>query len=384
MKAVEPRITVMIVDDEPAVLHVLTHILLRRGYRVRAALDGESALASALLAPPHLFLVDVRMPLMSGYELCGRLKECETLRAVPVIFLSVLSELHDKVKGFRAGGVDYLTKPFEVEEVEARVKAHLEIRQLQARLADQNLELRETCQRLDQVEKLRDGLHHMIIHDLRTPLTSIYGFLRILDMRARATLPPQLAECIDRSVCSTTELIEMVSSLLDVNKMEAGQLELDVGDCDLTGLAQGVLDRLEILKEGQSMLLEAPPEPVVLRGDSELLRRVFYNLVANALKFVPRRNGRITVSITSLPHAARVTVEDNGPGVPPEYHEKIFEKFGQVELRSHRKLYSTGLGLTFCKLAVEAHGGRIGVVSENGQGSTFWFEIPRTTASTTA
>ena len=122
--------TIMIVDDEPSILQVLTRVLVARGYRVRAAPTARAALESSRIAAPDLYLVDVRLPDMSGYELCERLKAEETLRAVPVIFLSVLGDLLDKVKAFRVGGVDYLTKPFEVEEVEARVKAHLEIRQI--------------------------------------------------------------------------------------------------------------------------------------------------------------------------------------------------------------------------------------------------------------
>lgn len=256
------------------------------------------------------------------------------------------------------------------------VEAQLEMYRALDHLLEQNDRLASRCGLLEEQGDLRDALYHMIIHDLRTPLTSIFGFLRILQIRALPQLSPVLAECLSRSLASTTELIEMVSSLLDVNKMEARQMQLEPVECDLGSIAADTLAQLEVLREGQDLVLVQPPIPVRVKADKDLLRRVFYNLLSNALKFAPIRKGRVAVEVTRVEGRARVTVDDDGPGIPPEYHETIFEKFGQVRLRSHSRQYSTGLGLTFCKLAIEAHGGSIGVESEPPRGSRFWFELP--------
>ena len=141
-------------------------------------------------------------------------------------------------------------------------------------------------------------------------------------------------------------------------------------------LLNDALRTLDPLKRNRQLLLEVPATPIPLTCDAELISRVMQNLLANAIKFT-REDGTIRVGLVTAGSAAvRVFVEDNGPGIPPEYREKVFEKFGQVKAPGQRRKYSTGLGLTFCKLAVEAHGGEIGVESEVGRGSTFWFELP--------
>ena len=168
----------------------------------------------------------------------------------------------------------------------------------------------------------------------------------------------------------------MVSSLLDVSKMEAGEMKLNLTQCELLTIARDALSKVEPLKGDRQLMLSGADEPVTVIADAELIARVFQNLLGNALKFTPD-DGRVTVSIEPSADAVRVLVQDTGPGIPPQYRERIFEKFFQVENRANRQKYSTGLGLTFCKLAVEAHGGQVGVDSEEGRGSTFWFTLPR-------
>jgi len=170
-------------------------------------------------------------------------------------------------------------------------------------------------------------------------------------------------------------LIEMVSSLLDVSKMESGETQLNPEEVDLGLIAGKVLQKLEALKGDKELNLEAPDDPVTLTCDSDLIRRTVQNLVGNSLKFTPD-GGSVKVKLDTIEGKIRVSVVDTGPGIPPEYEDKIFEKSGQVEMREHKQKHSTGLGLTFCKLAVETHGGQIGVDSEVGKGSTFWFELP--------
>ncbi len=344
---------ILIVDDTPANVLLLERMLAARGYNPRPVPSGKLALASARAHPPDLILLDVAMPEMNGYEVCEQLKAEETLKAIPVIFISALSETIDKVKAFRVGGVDYVTKPFQFEEVYARVQTHLRLRRL---------------------EKLRDDLTHMVVHDLRNPLSVLFGLLDVLEFHEAQNLSANTREFVTLARLSAEELRTMISSILDVSKMGAGEMKLQRETCDLGALIRALLATTPPLPGNRTVTLDAPEASLAVSVDAGLIRRVLQNLLSNALRYTPS-GGDVRVAVTSSPAEARVTVTDAGPGIAPEFHRRIFEKFGQVEDRNNRT--GTGLGLTFCKLAVEAHGGFIGVDSEVGRGSTFWFTLPR-------
>lgn len=306
------------------------------------------------------------MPEMDGYEVCERLKGDAALKEIPVIFLSAVGETANKVRAFAAGGVDYITKPFQVEEVLARVETHLSIRR-------QTRELEASYAELKHLENMRDNLTHMVVHDMRSPLAVIGGFLSLLESQEAGHLSSNGVQFIREARHSIDELVEMVSSMLDVGKLEAGRMKLHRTECDLRSLARHVLHRFEPVRGGRRLVLEAPGEPVRLPADAGLITRVMQNLAGNAFNYTAA-DGSIRIIITREGREARVAIADNGPGVPAAYHEKIFEKFVQVEDLNAK--VGTGLGLAFCKLAVEIHGGRIGVESEIGKGSTFWFTLP--------
>ncbi|MCX5758118.1 MAG: hybrid sensor histidine kinase/response regulator, partial [Candidatus Hydrogenedentes bacterium] len=280
----------------------------------------------------------------------------------------------DKIKAFAAGGVDYVTKPFQFEEVEARVQTHLKLHQLQIELEIQNRQLQENYDRLRKLEELRDSLTHMVVHDMRSPLTIIMLGLDIHIQQAAAKLNEAEMEPVVEAASSVNMLVEMVNSLLDVSRLESGKMPIHIEECDLTGLTCEVIKSLKNLKQ-DCQLEVARQDPAMVRCDRELIRRVLTNIGTNAVKFVPE-NGRVRFDIQNDDAGVKMLISDNGFGIPREYHAKVFEKFGQVEARKEDRMYSTGLGLTFCKLAVEAHGGRIGVESEVDKGSTFWFTLP--------
>ncbi len=361
---------ILIVDDNPNNLEVLAGMLKKRGYETRPIPSGKLALRAASSEVPDLILLDINMPEMDGYEVCRRLKQDEALRGVPVIFISALSGTLDKVKAFGSGGVDYITKPFHFDEVEARVRTHLSLHQLRQDLEQRYQELRE-------LEALRDGLTHMIVHDLSSPLAAIMGHLELLEMNADQLSDDRKTD-LEVALRCTHLLNRMIRSLLDVNRMESGEMPLRLKDCDLAANLEEALSSLGGSTQNHRISIDLPSETVVVNCDPELTRRVIANLVGNAIKFTPVK-GEVRVAIVPSGERVRVSVEDSGPGIPEEYHEKIFEKFGQVEARRQRRFFSTGLGLAFCKLAVEAHGGVIGVDSVVGEGSTLWFELPMKT-----
>ncbi len=369
------RRTILAVDDTPQNLDILVG-LLRDKYRVKVAPDGKLALKVARGAtPPDLILLDIMMPNMDGFEVCRRLKSDPTLREIPVIFISALTETLDKVTAFAVGGVDYVTKPFQAKVVEARVATHLRLREQQLEIEAQKQQLQDNYDKLRELEKLRDNLVHMIVHDMRSPLMGINGMLEIIKMQLADTLDDQLVTDFDEALTSGHSLQEMVSSLLDISRMESGEMPLERTAVDLRTVASDALTSLVSLVKQCNVVYEPPAEPVDASCDREITRRIIANLVSNAIKFTPRK-GEVRIEFMPQPDGVKVTVSDTGPGIPPDYRERIFEKFGQVEGRQEGRKYSTGLGLTFCKLAVEAHGGRIGVDSEEGKGSTFWFTLP--------
>jgi len=377
MTSTAPGTSIMVVDDVPANARLLGGILRAQGYQVRECLDGTAALAAAADFPPDLILLDIMMPELNGFAVCERLKADEKLASIPVIFLSSLSDALDKVQAFSAGGVGYITKPFQIVEVQVRVEAHLTIRRLQVELEARNRELMESKERLKELQALQDSLVPMVVHDLINPLTAIACFADSLETAEWENLSAKGRGYVEHIRKSAGFLIEMSSSMLDVRKMESGQMQLNLAACDLGAIACEVVSRLEAMQGEPRVAFALPGQPAVVRGDALLLSRLFQNLVGNALKFVPVATGRVEIGLEPEGGRVRCTVRDNGPGIPPEHQGKVFDKFWQGTARQQGCKYSSGLGLTFCKMVVEAHGGKIGVESEVGAGSAFWFELPQ-------
>lgn len=360
------RPIILVVDDKPENLRLLNTILSEHDYEVRPVTSGKQALQVAQRSAPDLVLLDINMPGMDGYAVCRELKSRETLRDVPVIFLTALTNTEDKLKAFSAGGVDYVLKPFQVDEVLARVRVHIALRQARQ-------ELSENYDRLQDLERVRDDLVHMVVHDMRSPLLAIMIHLQALQRRLDADRGTEL----NAALRSVRNLTRMTNDLLDVSRLEVGKLPLNLQECDLMALAHEVA---ETFSEGTHVVVVDDTRPANVICDATIVRRILENLVSNAVKHTPP--GR-NVSISAAPEgdAVRVCVTDNGQGIPEEARELIFEKFAAIQTAAALRYHSAGLGLAFCKLAVQAHGGVIGVKSAQGGGSVFWFDLPGSAAS---
>ncbi|HXD18477.1 MAG TPA: PAS domain S-box protein [Vicinamibacterales bacterium] len=234
--------------------------------------------------------------------------------------------------------------------------------------------LERRYEELQRLQGLRDGLVHMIVHDLRSPLTSVMGYLELLRTATDVSAEKRVS-FIDKAHSGSAQMAEMISSLLDINRLEAGEMPVDRQSVDLCEVVADALRSLGGLTIGRHVTESAPEGPVVSSCDPALIRRVVGNLLGNALKFTPE-SGAITITAARRDGRPRVEVADTGPGIPADFLGRVFDKFSQAGEGRARKRYSTGLGLAFCKLAVEAHGGTIGVDSEVGVGSRFWFELP--------
>jgi signal transduction histidine kinase len=357
---------VLVVDDEAKNRRLLRDVLSAKGYSVSEATNGEEALRCAREQHPDVILLDVMMPKLDGFEVCRELKADDETAATPILMVTALTERADRMKGIEAGANDFISKPIDTEEVALRVRNAIQMKRLHDRVKDD-------LHKLQDLEQLRDNLVHMIIHDLRSPIMTIMLGIQALSDRGGTT--PDDQRFATRAASAARELNEMVTSLLDISRMESGLLTPDRHDCDVRTIAASAVESLEGNAELEDVRLELSGDLACASVDKDLMRRVFQNLVGNAIKFSPA-GSTIRVAVRADSRTVRVAVTDAGPGVPGEYRDKIFEKFGQVKARQDEEKHSTGLGLTFCKLAVEAHGGTIGVDSEVGNGSTFWFELP--------
>ncbi|MBF0241900.1 MAG: hybrid sensor histidine kinase/response regulator [Desulfamplus sp.] len=363
--------TIMVVDDTPANLKLLNNMLTNEGYRVLTCPNGVTALKIATNNyPPDLILLDIIMPEIDGFEVCKQLKSIESLKEIPVIFISALTETTEKISAFNSGGVDYVTKPFHFEEVLARVKAHLEI-------VKQKRQLRQAYNRLQELEQMRDSLVHMIVHDMRSPIMSIRGNL---ELTLDELLPPSANIFINSALDSTLKIDNMIATLLDVSKMEDGKMVLKQSNIDIISLIKEAIKMVEPRKKGRQITVKSLNETALLPpilADAGLIQRVLQNLIDNAIKFTNKDSGKITISVEVVgDEDLYVFVEDNGKGIPLEYQSRVFDKFFQVQSAKKASIHSSGLGMTFCKLAVEAHEGKIGLNSEMGKGAIFWFTLP--------
>lgn len=359
---------VLVVDDQENNRLLLKDLLEAQGHEVVEAVDGTDALRHVVDSIPDVVLLDVGMPGMDGFEVCRRLKADPATAAIPVLLVTALSQRDQRLLGIGAGANDYITKPIDKSDLSLRVRNAIRMRQLY-------VEVEEQYRRLERLELLRDSLVHMIVHDLRSPLAGIRAYLDLIKLDGAGKLDATMTESIDEARKVAVEMTDMVSDLLDVSRLEAGQMPLELASVDLgVVVAEGVAG-VAGASPRVSIRLESTPEQLRVVCDASVVRRIVANLVGNSIKFTPA-SGKIRVVVQGDGHEVKVAVRDTGPGIPTEYHEKIFEKFGQVDAARHGARPSSGLGLTFCKFAVEVHGGRIGVESKVGEGSTFWFVLP--------
>ena len=373
---------ILIVDDIPANIQLLSQVLIENGYKVRKLISGERALKAVELQAPDLILLDIKMPRMDGYEVCRQLKASEATCAIPVIFISALDDVFDKVKGFEAGGADYIIKPFEPVEVLARVSAQLKMQRLQqqlrcanVQLATQNVQLSQEIQERQQAEANLRMLLHAVSHDLRSPLSGMSLLLRsrLNDAGSNIAIDRRTMEVMVQSCSRQLQLIE---SLTATQQFDVKSAFLAMKPLSLPALVQNIIiERLPILKQHRVKVKQLfPADLPLVNADAQQLWRVFGNLIDNAVKY--NQSGFIlTVEAKREGEMVLCTVADNGAGISPQQCARLFEPYTRgvgVSLRQ-----GLGLGLYICRQIVEAHGGEIGVDSELGKGARFWLTLPK-------
>jgi two-component system, sensor histidine kinase and response regulator len=371
---------ILVADDVEANVELLVDQLATLGFSTVVAHDAPSALATCLERRPDLVILDVSMPAGdlgvgdrdAGFEVCRRLKRDARTARIPVIFVTALGDTSDRVKAIEAGGDDFLTKPHQRLVLNARVRALL-------KLKGATDALEESLKRLRELQKVRDDLMKMIVHDLKTPLTSVLATLEMARDGDFGALTQPQARALSDAEGKAEDLLALIEDLLEVARIEEQTITLQPEPIAPAALlAEIVYDwGLRFQQEGATATVDVADDAPVFRADKVLFKRVLSNLVQNALTHTA---GPVHLGLAARADANGIlfTVTDDGPGIPSEYQEIIFRKFERVRAPNAPRVRSSGLGLTFCRLAVESHGGRIWVKSAEGEGSTFYVQLPLT------
>lgn len=385
---------IFVIDDNPINLNLLAHLLRERGYQVRIATSGRRGIVAVRTSVPDLIMLDITMPEMNGYEVCQQLKADDQLRDIPVIFISALDDALDKVKAFEVGGVDYVTKPFQIEEVLARIENQLRISQLQKELRETNNQLErqraqllEANQKLKDVEQAKADFTAMLVHDLKSPLTVVKTMLDLLqfdEVINQAIAEQRLTDVMVASERNVDKILDLIQEILEFSRIESQNLNLDTEPVNIEGILRDCVVTTSVTALQNHITVEADIQenlPLVY-GDRVKLERVFSNLLSNAVKFTPT-NGKITIEArqmnqpdsTSLePPLIAVHISDTGEGIPAEEVPYVFEPYRQATKRKGR--LGVGLGLAIVKRIVTAHKGQLCVESQLGVGSRFTVLLP--------
>ena len=370
---------ILVADDVPANVELLFDQLHVLGFRAIAAHDGPSALQTCFDQMPDLCILDVSMPpgdlgvddRSTGFEVCRRIKRDPRTARIPVIFVTALNDTTDRVKAIEAGGDDFLTKPHNRLVLGARVRSLLKLK-----AATDALE--ESLRKQKELEKVRDDLMKMIVHDLKSPLTSIIGAMEMLIDGDFGTLTTQQRSALGDAETRAEDLLALIEDLLEVARLEETRLALNLVPTAPGALLTEVRHewQVRVLQEGATVTVEVADDAPVIEADQALVKRVFGNLLQNSLTHSARKVN-VTLSARRENDGTLFTVADDGVGIPPEYHDIIFRKFEQVKTLHIPRVRSSGLGLAFCKIVVDAHGGRIWVKSGGDTvGSAFHFWLP--------
>jgi two-component system, sensor histidine kinase and response regulator len=370
---------ILVADDVPANVELLFDQLHTLGYRTVAAYDGPEALRICFEHKPDLCILDVSMPAgdlgvddrSTGFEVCRRLKRDPRSARIPVIFVTALSDTTDRIKGIEAGGDDFLTKPHNRLVLGARVRSLLKLK-----AATDALE--ESLRKLRELEKVRDDLMKMIVHDLKTPLTAVLATLEMVLDGDYGSVNDSQRKALADAESKSEDLLTLIGDLLEVARLEETSLALSQSKVGAAEFLDEIVREWEVRlkRDGATVSVSVAPDSPDIEADRPLLRRVFGNLLQNSLTHA---HSAVDIRLSARADGDGVlfTVADNGPGIASEYHELIFRKFERVSSAPAAGLLSSGLGLAFCKLVVERHGGRIWVSSKVGEGSSFHVRLPK-------
>lgn len=374
------RSQILVVDDEPRNLQLLGTLLRKGGYRVRFAGNGALCLASAREQAPDLILLDIMMPGMDGYEVCRALKDDPATQDIPVIFLTAKAQTDEVVDAFKAGGVDFVTKPFRARELLARVKTHIDLKNAREAVQQANSELVRVNSELSAMNENQMRFFSMIAHDLRSPFSGLRMFPQLLATRFDHMSREEIiaiAEDVENHVDHVHHFLE---ELLEWCLLQMGKLEIRCARFSVHECVQNVLGVAATAASNKEIALHNEIDPQIeAYGDRRMVHTILQNLVSNAIKFTPR-GGRVAVSCSHESHASLIQVADTGVGIAKELQDNLFQLGRRTSTRGTEDERGTGFGLTLTKQFVEQHGGSIWLDSEIGKGTRITISLPHEAA----
>ena len=368
---------ILIVDDIGANLRLLNDILSPEGYKIRQVPNGELALKVAEEEKPDLILLDIMMPYMNGYEVCRRLKENPELKDIPVIFISALGETNDILNAFNSGGVDYINKPIQAEEVKARVRSHIRLQQQSIVLHRQSKVLQRQSKELRDLNATKDKFFSIIAHDLRGPFNGFLGLTQLMAEDLESLSGEDIKELSLSMRDSATNVFRLLENLLEWARLQQGLIAFNP---HLVKLYPLVMESVTSVKDAATKkcfkLVFNVPDNIDVFADHNMLQTVIRNLVSNAVKFTAK-GGKISVSAkTDVDNTVEIAINDNGIGMNAIMMDNLFRLDVKTNREGTENEPSSGLGLILCKEFVEKHGGKIRVESAEGIGSTFYVTLP--------
>jgi signal transduction histidine kinase len=367
---------ILVVDDQVENLTLLSQMLQRKGYEVLTVLSGSRALDLLKTQMVDLILMDVNMPEENGYDICFKIKEDVRFRDVPVIFVSAIEDTTIKIKAFQAGGVDYITRPYQVRELLARVQTQINIRFQQQQVTQSK---QEEISQLHQKNQLKDDFLRMVTHDIQNPLSVIVSYTELLKRR-----DPQYwvdntrsGEYLEIIKSTALKMAQFVADMLDLARIEARET-VSREMVSVSSLLNICMEDVRVMADQKriNLIYERPDATLKLFLSQQLFSQVILNLLSNAIKYT-NEGGEVHLYTLQTEKSVQIVVKDSGIGIPAEALPQVFERFFRVDTNEHRSRSGSGLGLAIVKMIVEQHGGTIDVQSESGKGSQFTVTINR-------
>jgi two-component system, sensor histidine kinase and response regulator len=354
---------ILIIDDEPKNLQITAQILKEAGYSISLARDGMNAVTLMSQEIPDLILLDVMMPGMDGFEVCRRIKQMDTLREIPVIFFTALNQTADLVEGFKAGGIDYLIKPLNRDELLIRVKTHID-------LSFSKKKLKETIW-------TRDKLYSIIAHDIRSPFSNIAMLIEVLNQEGIEPGNQEYTESMQMLKDSVGQTGILLDNLLEWTRLQVGSIALKPKVLSIAPVIRDCFQLLSGNARNKNIKLEfSAGDDIRAYFDEITIHTVFRNILSNAIKFTPEY-GEISVTTENEGTVIAVSVKDTGIGMSREVQEKIFEQNESYSSQGTMHEKGSGLGLHLVKDMISQNKGTLRVESMEGAGTTIIVKLPR-------
>ena len=366
---------ILIVDDKQENLISLRKFLESNHFKVDTASSGEEALKKVLKKTYALIILDVQMPGMDGFEVAELISGYSKTLDTPIIFLSAVNtEKKFITKGYETGGIDYLTKPFDPDILLLKVKTFYKLfEQAQAMQAMQETLKKEIEQRKI-LENKKDEFISIASHELKTPLTSVRGYIQLLERLPDVKNNEKYKSYLAKTSAQLDKLRDLIDDLLDISKIESGKMKFNFQPISIEKLLENTIENVSQMYPSHRFRKLGKCTAVIL-GDEMRLEQVLLNYLTNAIKYAPNSKEVFVECKLTADNKIQIGVRDFGIGIPSDKHESIFDKFYRVEESSY-KFQGLGMGLYICKEIIARHDGEYGVESELNKGSLFYFRLP--------